>query len=77
MTECTEHKLENKRFHLNIRKYFFTLSDGVMEQVAKRGRGVFLLGDFQKASEYGPRQRALGGPASVGGLDQMTSKSPF
>lgn len=38
-----------------------------MEQVAKRGRGVSLLGDFQKASGYGPRQRALGGPASVGG----------
>lgn len=48
-------------------------------QVALRGCDIILLGDIQKqeASGHGPGQLALGGPACVQGLDQMTSRSAF
>lgn len=36
-----------------------------------------LLGEIYKSSGHGPGQRALGGPAWGGGLDQGTSRDAF
>ena len=59
------HQLKHRRFHLNLRKCFFT-GDGALAQVA-RGHCVIILGDIKKLSRHGPGQPALGGPAGAGG----------
>lgn len=41
-----------------------------------RGCGISFLGDLQKLPGCGPGQVAVGGPAWVGGLEQLTSSSP-
>lgn len=37
-----------------------------MAQVAKRGCGVFIVGDIQKPAEHSPWQSAIAGPTQVG-----------
>jgi len=54
----SEHNLKHRRFPLNIRKHFFTVT-----QAAQRGCGVSLRRDIKKPSLHGPVQPALGGPA--------------
>lgn len=48
-----------------------------LEQFAGRGSGFYPLGDIQKPSGLSYGQAALCGPASAGGLGQMTSRGPL
>jgi len=50
---------------------------GALAQVAQGGCGVSVVGDTQKLPRHSPGQLALGLPVCTGGLDQMTSRSPF
>ena len=43
--------------------------DGALEQAAQGGCGVSFSGDIQDPPGQGPVQRAVGDPASAGGLD--------
>jgi len=58
-----EHKLKNRRFTLNIRKHFFTVT--VTQHWHKSPRDVVesILGHIQKLSRHGPGQPALADPA--------------
>jgi len=59
------HKLKQRKFHLNMRKNFFTLR--VTEhgaQAAQGSCGVSFSGDIQDPPGRGP---AVGNPASAGG----------
>ena len=56
-TRGSGHKLEHRRFPLNIRKCFFTVI------LAQRGCEISLFRDIQKLSRHSPGQLALGGPA--------------
>ncbi|KAK4832687.1 hypothetical protein QYF61_025148 [Mycteria americana] len=63
-TRDSEHKLKNRKFHLNMRKYFFTVRVvQTLAQVAQRGCGVSIPGDIQNLTEHGPGQAALADPA--------------
>lgn len=57
--------------------FFYCESDWAVAQVDQGGCGVFILGDIKKTSWYVPQQPALGGPAWEGGLENVTSRSPF
>jgi len=69
----TGHKRKHRSFCLNKEKLFCCESGQSLEQVAQRSCGVSNLGDIPKLSGHGPAQLAVGGPASAGGLDQVTS----
>lgn len=71
------HKLKQRRFHLNTRKYFFTVQVTALAEVVLRGCRLSLLGDLQKTPGHGPGQFALGDPSWAGWLDLMTSRGPF
>ena len=68
-TRGNGHKLNHKKFHLNMRKNFFTLRViKVLEQAAQRGCEVF-SGDTQNSPGRCPVQPALGESALAVGLD--------
>ncbi|GAB0181584.1 mitochondrial enolase superfamily member 1 [Grus japonensis] len=62
------HKLEHRKFYLNMRKNFFE-SDQALEQAAQRGCGVSFSGDIQNPPGCNPVQHAVGDPALAGVLD--------
>lgn len=49
----------------------------VFKMVAQRGCGISILGDIKKPYGHAPGQLAVGGSASMAGLEQMTSCGPF
>jgi len=64
------HKPKHRKFHLNMRKNFFTLRvNRALEQAAQRGCGVSFSGDIQDPPAQGPVQPAVGDPVSAGELD--------
>ena len=68
----TGHKLEYKRFLLNIRKQsFYCECYQALAYVSYRYYRVSFLGDLQKLHGHSPRQPTLGVPAWAGGLDQI------
>ena len=78
LTRDNGHKLQHRRFPLNIRKHFcYCEDDQARAQAAQGGCGISTHGDIQKPSGHGPGQLAQGGPAWAEGLDQMTSRGPF
>ncbi|GAB0178056.1 mitochondrial enolase superfamily member 1 [Grus japonensis] len=65
-TRSNGHKLEHRKFHLNMRKNFFTVR--VTEHWNRLPqRGVSFSGDTQNPSGRDPVQPALGDPALAGG----------
>lgn len=54
------HKLEHRRFCLNIRKLLLWWQ---LAQIAQRGYGIPLLGDTLKPFEHSPRQPGVEDPA--------------
>jgi len=60
-----------------MRKNFFPLRDGALEQAAQGGCGVSFSGDIQDPPGRGPVHPAVGDPASAGGLDCITHRGPF
>lgn len=59
-TGANGHNMKHGRFPLNIRKHFFTVRLTEMEEVARRGCEVSLLGDIQKLSGHGSGQLVPG-----------------
>ena len=53
-TRGSGHKLENRKFHINTRKNFFTVRVTALEQAAQGGDGVFFSGDTEDPSGYFP-----------------------
>jgi len=77
-TRGNKHKLKQRKFHLNMRKHFFTLEvDRALEQAALRGCGFSFSGDIQNPPGGGPVQPAVGDPALAGDLDHMIPRGPF
>ena len=74
-TRSSGHKLKHRRLCMNIRNH--CEGDSTLAQVAQDSCGVSIPGDTEKLSGHGPGQPALCGPASAGGLDQMTSRGLF
>jgi len=69
-TRGNGHKLNHRKFCLNMRKNNFALR--VTEhwnRLAQGGCGVSLSGDIQDLPGQGPLQLTVGDPASAGGLD--------
>lgn len=69
------HKLEHKKFHLNMRKH--CESDGALQQVAQRGHGISLLRDHQKPSTHGPGQPTSSDPVQAERSEQITLRDHF
>jgi len=67
------HKVKHRKFHLNMRKNFFTLRGtehwNRLCLNNQKGCGVSSSGDIQNPIGRGPVQPALGDPALAGGLD--------
>jgi len=61
------HKLQRRKFHLNVRNYFE--GDGALEHAAQGGCEVSFSGNVQNLPGQGPGQPALGKPALSGGVD--------
>jgi len=53
-TRGSGHKLENRKFHINTRKNFFTVRVTALEQAAQGGDGVVFSGDTEAPSGYFP-----------------------
>ncbi|RMC05180.1 hypothetical protein DUI87_18364 [Hirundo rustica rustica] len=69
-TRYKGHKLECRKFHLNIRKNFFPMKVVVhWGKIACRGCGISFSGDIQKPSQHDPVQAAPEEPALAGVLD--------
>ena len=52
-TRGNRQKQKHKRFHLNIRKLFYSKGNGALEQVAQKGCVLF-LGDIQSVTQKWP-----------------------
>jgi len=75
-TRGNGHKLKHKKFHLNMRKNFFTLR--MAEHWNRLPRGVFSFsGVIKNPPGSGPLRPAVGDPALAGGLDKMIHRGPF
>lgn len=76
-TRDNGHRLENKRFCLNMRKHFFTVhwKTEYWQKFPDR-LWVSVLGAIQKSPGHGPGEAAPGGLAWAEGLNQMTSGDP-
>ena len=71
-TRGNGHKLKHRKFHLNMRKNFFTLR--VIEQWNRLPRGTVdspSLEIFKTRLDKGPVQPAVDDPALAGELDQI------
>lgn len=68
------HKLRHRKFHLNVRKNFYTVR---LEQAAQRGWGVSFSGDSQNPLGCDPGQPAPGEPALAEQLHSMIYRDPF
>ena len=67
------HKLEHRKFHLNMRKKFLSCEGArAVEQAAQSGCGVSFPGAIQNPPGCVPVP-----PAQAGGLDKMISRGPF
>ena len=64
-------KLEHKRFHLNLRKNFFSVRVTDTGPGCPGGCGVSFSGDIQNPPGHVPVRPHLGVPAPAGGLDWM------
>ncbi|PKU48374.1 hypothetical protein llap_1282 [Limosa lapponica baueri] len=67
-TRGNKHKLEHRKFHLNVQKNFFE-GDRALEQAAQRGCRVIFSGDTQNPPGCVPVQPGLGEPALAGRVD--------
>jgi len=64
------HKLKNRKFHVNTRKNFSTLSVAEhWNRLPKRGGGGSFFGDIQNLPGRSPVQPPLGDPALARVLD--------
>ncbi|PKU42085.1 hypothetical protein llap_7601 [Limosa lapponica baueri] len=74
-TRGNGHKLEYKKFHLNMRRN--CESGRALEETAQRGGGVSFFGNIQNPPGHVPVQPAVGRPALARGVGLDISRGPF
>lgn len=71
-------KPKHRMFPLDVEEILFNWeSDQTLAEVAHRCHGISYPGDIQKSSGHGPGPLAPNGPSGAGGLDPLSSQSPF
>ena len=76
-TRGNGHKLEHRKFQLNMRKNFFPVRVPEQWHTLPREVGVSICGDIQNLPGCVPVPPALGVPAEAGGLDKVITRGPF
>lgn len=71
------HRLKHEILCEHQETLFYCQGDRAREQVAQRGGGVSICGDFQNLMGHSPEQPALAGPAWAGELAKMISRGKF
>ena len=66
-----QYKLKFIEFKVVLKRLFF------LENINLNIFMLLIVLQYQKPSGHGPRQPVLGGPARAGGMEKMTSRSPF